>query len=86
VKRLKTRPTTRDAEIQAVMYDFRALRLKYDAACDAHRAIADEHARRSVANDPPSADELILERRQREELEAASHALLAALGGSSTPH
>lgn len=69
-----------------MMHDFRALRLRYDAASDAHRAIAAEHARRSVENNPPSADELMLERRTREELEAASRALLAALGGSSPAH
>jgi hypothetical protein len=68
------------------MYDFQALRLRYDAASDAHRAIANELARRSVENNPPSADELILERRTREQLEAASRALLAALGGYSPAH
>jgi hypothetical protein len=65
--------------IKAVMEDFRALRLRYNAAFDAYHELATLHAKRFIEGDPPSTDELIHERRTLEELDAARRALLAAL-------
>jgi hypothetical protein len=65
--------------IDVDMDRFRAARLRYNAAFDAHLEIARANTRRSAEGDPPSLDELMLERRAREELDAARRELLAAL-------
>jgi hypothetical protein len=61
------------------MDDFQTVRQRYNAAFDAYHEISISNARRSIAGDEPTTDELIYERRALEELEAARSALLAAL-------
>ena len=69
----------RDAERYIVADDSRAVSLSYNAAFDAHHEIAAAHARRCIEGDPPSADELIVERRAWGKREAARRELFAGL-------
>jgi hypothetical protein len=60
--------------------DFRSVRLRYNAAFDAHHELAAANAKRAIDGDPVSVDDLIRERRALEELAAARRELMAALG------
>ena len=84
--RSKTKRRTRNAKRDGVMDDLRSTRLRYNAAFDAHRAVAAENARRCLEGDPITIDELILERCAADELNVARRALFAALDRYTRAH
>jgi hypothetical protein len=66
--------------------DYRTVRLRYNAAFDAHREVAAQNARRSIEGDPVSLEEVMIERHALKDLDAARRALLASLEPNRDEH